>query len=62
MMFADRLAAAARTYGPLCVGIDPHAGRVPALFGGDMGEGLARWGEAIVEIAAGGDQTAGRLV
>jgi orotidine-5'-phosphate decarboxylase len=46
--FAARLVAAARTLGPLCVGIDPHAGRVPALFGGDTPDGLARWGEAII--------------
>ena len=52
-MFADRLVAATQIHGPLCVGIDPHAGRVPALFGGDTGEGLANWGEAIVECAAG---------
>lgn len=52
-MFADRLVSAAARHGPLCVGIDPHAGRVPALFGGDTGPGLARWGEAIVEAAAG---------
>jgi len=52
-MFADRVAEAAAKYGPLCVGIDPHKGRVPDLFGGDTGEGLANWGEAIVEIAAG---------
>ena len=52
-MFADRLAAATAKHGPLCVGIDPHKGRVPSLFGGDTGEGIAHWGEAIVEIAAG---------
>lgn len=52
-MFADRLLEAAAQYGPLCVGIDPHKARIPELFGGDTGDGLARWGEAIVEIAAG---------
>lgn len=52
-MFADRLVSEVARYGPLCVGIDPHAGRVPALFGGDTGEGLARWGLAVVEAAAG---------
>lgn len=52
-MFADRLIEAASKHGPLCVGIDPHAGRVPDLFGGDTGEGLAKWGEAIVGLAAG---------
>ena len=52
-MFADRLVEGAAKFGPLCVGIDPHAGRVPVLFGGDTGEGLAKWGEAIVAAAAG---------
>ena len=52
-MFADRLIAATRAHGPLCVGIDPHAGRIPDLFGGDTPEGLERWGIAIVEAVAG---------
>lgn len=52
-MFADRLIAATRAHGPLCVGIDPHAGRIPDLFGGDTPEGLERWGIAIVEAATG---------
>lgn len=52
-MFADRLIEAARTHGPLCVGIDPHPGRIPHLFGGDTPAGLAAWGEALVSLAAG---------
>ena len=52
-MFADEVIKGVAEYGPLCVGIDPHKGRVPALFGGDTGEGLAKWGEAIVAAAAG---------
>jgi orotidine-5'-phosphate decarboxylase len=52
-MFADRLIAATRKYGPLCVGIDPHAGRIPALFGGDTPDGIAAWGKAIVAAAQG---------
>lgn len=52
-MFADRLIAATRAHGPLCVGIDPHAGRIPALFGGDTPDGLENWGRAVVEAAAG---------
>lgn len=51
--FADRLVEAVRTSGPLCVGIDPHAGRIPELFGGDTPEGAASWAEAIVECANG---------
>ncbi len=52
-MFADRLIAATRTHGPLCVGIDPHAGRIPNLFGGDTPEGLEKWGLAVVNAARG---------
>lgn len=52
-MFADKLMAAIAQHGPLCVGIDPHKGRLPDLFGGDTAEGLGRWGEAIVGLAAG---------
>ena len=52
-MFADRIIEAARRLGPLCVGIDPHPGRVPELFGGDTPKGLAAWGMAVVEAAAG---------
>ena len=52
-MFADRLVEAVSNYGPLCVGIDPHAGRIPALFGGDTPDGLRNWGRAVVEAAVG---------
>lgn len=51
-MFADTLINKARVLGPLCVGIDPHPGRVPQLFGGDTPDGLAAWGIAIAETAA----------
>ncbi|MEL7130070.1 MAG: orotidine-5'-phosphate decarboxylase [Pseudomonadota bacterium] len=52
-MFADRLISATDRLGVLCVGIDPHPGRVPALFGGDTADGLAAWGEAVIAAAAG---------
>ena len=52
-MFVDRLIEAIRQHGPLCVGIDPHAGRIPELFGGDTPKGLAAWGMAVAETAAG---------
>lgn len=52
-VFADRVIEGARRLGPLCVGIDPHAGRIPDLFGGDTPEGLAAWGMAVVEQAKG---------
>ena len=51
--FASRLILGTRDLGPLCVGIDPHPGRIPDLFGGDTPEGLAGWGEAVVAAAAG---------
>lgn len=50
---AGRLIAATRRFGPLCVGIDPHPGLVPALFGGDRPEGLARWAMAVLDAADG---------
>ncbi|MEO0881650.1 MAG: orotidine-5'-phosphate decarboxylase [Pseudomonadota bacterium] len=53
MIFADRVIAATKTHGPLCVGIDPHAGRIPSLFGGDTPDGVAAWGQAVVAAAAG---------
>lgn len=51
--FADRLIESVDRFGVLCVGIDPHAGRVPALFGGDTPEGLERWGLALIEAVKG---------
>jgi orotidine-5'-phosphate decarboxylase len=52
-MFADRLVAAVRRHGPLCVGIDPHAALVPALFGPPGAESARRWGVAVAERCAG---------
>lgn len=51
--FATRLTEGVKRFGPLCVGIDPHPGMVPALFGGDTARGLEYWGRALVEVAAG---------
>lgn len=51
--FAARLTEGVKRFGPLCVGIDPHPGMVPALFGGDTARGLEHWGRALVEVAAG---------
>ncbi len=34
--FADRLTHAIQTYGPLCVGLDPHPGQIPSVFGDDL--------------------------
>jgi orotidine-5'-phosphate decarboxylase len=35
--FADRLTAAVHLHGPLCVGLDPYADRIPAAFGSGAG-------------------------
>ncbi|MEM1105440.1 MAG: orotidine-5'-phosphate decarboxylase [Pseudomonadota bacterium] len=53
MSFADALIERVRAHGPLCVGIDPHPGQVPALFGGDTPKGVAAWGMAVVDACAG---------
>ena len=52
-VFADRLTEATRRLGPLCVGIDPHPGRIPSLFGGDTPDGIAAWGLAMVRACEG---------
>ncbi|MBA4226926.1 MAG: orotidine-5'-phosphate decarboxylase [Hyphomonas sp.] len=51
--FATRLLEGTRKFGPLCVGIDPHPGMIPELFGGDTPEGVWKWSQAIIEAAAG---------
>ncbi|KCZ98495.1 orotidine 5'-phosphate decarboxylase [Hyphomonas polymorpha PS728] len=51
--FASRLIDGTRKFGPLCVGIDPHPGMIPELFGGDTPEGVRKWSQAIIEAAAG---------
>lgn len=51
--FSDRLVEAVNQYGPLCVGIDPHAGRIPGLFGGDTPNGVRNWAEEIVQCVKG---------
>lgn len=54
--FADRLIEAIRTKAtPLCVGLDPFADRVPALFGDiktDPADTLLKFGTALIDIAA----------
>jgi orotidine-5'-phosphate decarboxylase len=54
-MFADKLVEAVRKTGaPLCVGLDPFADRIPALFGDARSDAraLVKFGEAIIDIAA----------
>jgi orotidine-5'-phosphate decarboxylase len=51
--FAARLIDGTRKFGPLCVGIDPHPGLIPDIFGGDTPEGVWKWSQAIIEAAAG---------
>lgn len=54
--FADRLIEAVRTRGtPLCVGLDPFADKVPALFGdlrNDAAATLVRFGTSVIDVAA----------
>lgn len=51
--FADRLIAATRRLGPLCVGIDPHWGKLPDVFGADPVQALQGWAMALVDAAGG---------
>jgi orotidine-5'-phosphate decarboxylase len=51
--FADRLIAAARRFGPLCVGVDPHPALLPHLFGRAGPDAAAAWGLALVDRCAG---------
>lgn len=53
--FADRLIEGVRRQGtPLCVGVDPFADKIPALFGNarDDASTLLKFGASLVEIAA----------
>jgi orotidine-5'-phosphate decarboxylase len=51
--FADRLVAATRRIGPLCVGIDPHPSMIPDLFGPPGARSAAEWGRAVVDACVG---------
>jgi orotidine-5'-phosphate decarboxylase len=51
--FADRLVAATRKIGPLCVGIDPHPSMIPELFGPPSPRSAAEWGRAVVDACVG---------
>lgn len=53
MTFGSRLTAATQAYGPLCVGIDPHASLLEEWGVGDTFEGLEQFAEACVEAFAG---------
>ncbi len=48
-VFADRLVAAIRMHGPLCVGIDPHPGQIPDVFDGDTPTGMRKWALSAAE-------------
>lgn len=53
--FADRLIEGVREHDtPLCVGLDPFPERIPKLFGDarEDVEAIARFGQAIIELAA----------
>ncbi len=51
--FGDRLIDAVRAHGPLCVGLDPYAERIPKLFGDPGPEAVGRFSEAVVARLAG---------
>ncbi len=51
--FADRLIPALNHFGPLCVGIDPHFGKIPRIFGPEGPGAIALWGRAVVHRCAG---------
>ncbi len=51
--FGDRLAAAMDTYGPLCVGIDPHPGLLAAWGLADDVDGLRTFALRVVDALAG---------
>lgn len=53
MSFGSRARAARNAYGPLCVGIDPHAHLLEQWGYGDNVDGLARFASACVEAFAG---------
>jgi len=54
--FADRLIEAVRKHNtPLCVGLDPFADKIPALFGdmrADAAGTLVKFGTSLIDIAA----------
>jgi orotidine-5'-phosphate decarboxylase len=51
--FADRLVAAVRRLGPLCVGVDPHPDMIPAIFGPPGAASARAWSLAVIDRAAG---------
>lgn len=53
MSFGSRARAAMEAYGPLCVGIDPHAALLEQWGVGDTFEGLERFAATCVEAFAG---------
>ncbi|WP_182354719.1 orotidine-5'-phosphate decarboxylase [Flaviflexus huanghaiensis] len=53
MTFAERLAAAQETFGPVCVGADPHASILQAWGLPDNPAGLARFAEIFAGAFAG---------
>ncbi len=54
--FADRLIEGVRRTGsPLCIGLDPFADKIPALFGSlrdDAAGALVKFGTSIIDVAA----------
>ena len=51
--FGERVRASLEAHGPLCVGIDPHAGLLASWGLGDDAQGVREFGLRTVEAAAG---------
>jgi len=51
--FSDRLIAAVAARGPLCVGLDPHPAKLPAVFGAPSPEAFETFFNAVVDGVAG---------
>jgi orotidine-5'-phosphate decarboxylase len=51
--FGERLSAATRSFGPLCVGIDPHPGLLDAWGLPADAAGVGRFADTVVEALAG---------
>ncbi|MGD2133639.1 MAG: orotidine-5'-phosphate decarboxylase [Maricaulaceae bacterium] len=50
--FSNRLTAAVARHGPLCVGLDPHPARLPALFGAPGPQSFERFFEGVIDASA----------
>ena len=51
MQFGERLAGAMRSWGPLCVGIDPHPDLLDRWGLPDTADSLLAFGETVIEAS-----------